>query len=129
MRYSPDRACAFCFTRVYQVDFASTLLDTPGEFISIWSEVTTLTWSEVQSATPVFATMGSILALAIVCAGLGWRFDQKVRFEKRNAHTTLASTHTRVRGVVRSEKLKIQNTKIRKSHNTFASLVRDFGRN
>lgn len=61
-----------------QVDFASTFLDTPGEFISIWSEVETLTWSEVQSATPVFATMGSILALAIICAGLGWRFDQKV---------------------------------------------------
>ncbi|CAM9106632.1 unnamed protein product, partial [Laminaria digitata] len=63
----------------YFVDFASTFLDTPGEFISIWSEVETLTWSEVQSATPVFATMGSILALAIICAGLGWRFDQKDR--------------------------------------------------
>lgn len=61
-----------------QVDFASTFKDTPGEFISIWSEVVTLTWSEVQSATPVFATMGSIIGLAIICAGLGWRFDQKV---------------------------------------------------
>lgn len=61
-----------------QVDFASTFLDTPGEFISIWSEATTLTWSEVQSAAPIFATMGGILALALLSAGFGWRFDQKV---------------------------------------------------
>lgn len=61
-----------------QVDFASTFLNTPGQFISIWSEVTTLTWSEVQSAAPIFFTMGGILALAVLSAGLGWRFDQKV---------------------------------------------------
>ncbi|CAM9866176.1 unnamed protein product, partial [Pylaiella littoralis] len=62
-----------------QVDFASTLLDTPGEFISIWAGVTTLTLADVQSAAPVFSTMGGIIALAIIGAGLGWRFDQKDR--------------------------------------------------
>lgn len=60
------------------MDFASTFLGTGGEFISIWSEVETLTWEEVQSAAPVFFTMGGILALAMFCAGLGWRFDRKV---------------------------------------------------
>lgn len=79
VRYDPPDGCMRGFL-LLQVDFASTFLDTPGEFISIWSEVETLTWSEVQSATPVFATMGSILGLAIIFAGLGWRFDQKVDF-------------------------------------------------
>lgn len=65
-----------------QVDFGSTLLDTPEEFIEIWSEVTTLTWSEVQSAAPIFFTMGGILALAVLSAGLGWRLDQKVTRRK-----------------------------------------------
>ncbi len=65
-------------THVRQVDFASTFLDTPGEFISIWSEVTTLTWTEVQSAAPIFFTMGGILGLAMLFSGLGWRLDQKV---------------------------------------------------
>lgn len=69
---------------VVQVDFGSTLLETAGEFISIWSEVTTLTWSEVQSATPIFLTMGGILGLAILCAGLGWRWDQKVAVRKNS---------------------------------------------
>ncbi|CAM9463784.1 unnamed protein product, partial [Ectocarpus sp. 12 AP-2014] len=62
-----------------KVDFASTFLDTAGEFISIWDEATTLTWTEVQSAAPIFATMGGILALAVISAGFGWRFDQKDR--------------------------------------------------
>lgn len=84
LRYAQD--CCAVTTQVSfythaQVDFASTFLDTPGEFISIWSEVTTLTWSEVQSAAPIFFTMGGILVLAVISAGLGWRFDQKVTTE------------------------------------------------
>ncbi|CAM9248264.1 unnamed protein product, partial [Hapterophycus canaliculatus] len=75
-----------------RVDFASTLLDTPGEFISIWSEATTLTWSEVQSAAPVFSTMGGILALAILSAGLGWRLDQKDRGRQAGCRAWLEST-------------------------------------
>lgn len=61
------------------MDFASTLLDTPAEIVSIWSEVESLTLSKVKDSAPVFSTMGAILALAIVCAGLGWRMDHKVK--------------------------------------------------
>ncbi|CAM9347803.1 unnamed protein product, partial [Scytosiphon promiscuus] len=74
-----------------QVDFASTLLDTPGEFISIWSEVTTLTWSEVQAAAPIFITMAGILTLALLSAGFGWRFDQKERGRQAGFRAWLSS--------------------------------------
>ncbi|CAM9866972.1 unnamed protein product, partial [Ectocarpus fasciculatus] len=74
-----------------KVDFASTFLDTAGEFISIWDEATTLTWTEVQSATPIFATMGGILALAVISAGFGWRLDQKDRGRPAGCGAWLAS--------------------------------------
>ncbi|CAB1097917.1 unnamed protein product [Ectocarpus sp. CCAP 1310/34] len=74
-----------------QVDFASTFLDTAGEFISIWDEATTLTWTEVQSAAPIFATMGGILALAVISAGFGWRLDQKDRGRPAGCGAWLAS--------------------------------------
>lgn len=72
------RPCSILSTIMFQVDFASTLLSTPAEFVSIWSEVETLNSGEVLEALPVFVTMGSILAAAIVCMGLGWHKDRKV---------------------------------------------------